>query len=377
MAATERSLLLRGGVSFRLGSLPVTMPWSGVLGVLLIAYLWSPTFAQRGEGRGAEVIVALVFAVLFYASVLGHELAHALAARACRYPVHGIVLWVLGGYTSYERPDDSSWREALIAAAGPAGSLLLGGLWAVLGGSGLLGDDPRLLAVLGALAWSNVLLGLYNALPGLPLDGGAVLKGIVWALTGSESRGTTVAGWTGRVVAVVAFVLPVLPYLLAGRQPPLLPVLLGLMIAGYLMVGANQALRRARVERRLPTLELDRLVRPVVPVARDLPLSEALRAVGDAHAGGFVIVDGAGVPTAVGHEEAVQAVPLQRRPWVPAASVARGLPPGSVLRSGLAGRALLSAMQAHPAAEYVVVDGAGRLSGVLVTADVERALTSG
>lgn len=366
----------RGGLSFRLGSVPVVMPWSGVLGVVLIAYLWTPSFALRGTTRGEEITIALVFAVLFYVSILLHEVGHAVVAGACGYPVHRIVLWVLGGYTSYERHDDSSWREGLIAAAGPASSLLLGGVFAVAGSSGLLGSDPRVLAVAAALAWSNTLLGVYNALPGLPLDGGAVLKSIVWAVTGSEHRATVVAGWTGRVVAVAVFVLPMLPYLLAGEQPPLMLVVFGALIGAYLFAGANDALKRSAVTARVPALSATALVRRTVAVGRDVPLAEVLRQVGQTGAGGFVVVDPSGTAVGVGHEDAVRAVPLERRPWVPAGSVSRAVDPGAFLDLSLVGRGLLAAMQAHPATEYLVVDDRRQVVGVLLTADVERALTT-
>lgn len=364
-----------GGLTFRLGPVPVSMPWSGVLGVLLIAYLWTPSFALPGAARGEQVVVALVFAVLFYVSILLHEVGHAVVASACGYPVHQIVLWVLGGYTSYERRTESSWREGLIAAAGPAASLLLGGAFALAGSSGVLGTDARVLAVAAALAWSNTLLGLYNALPGLPLDGGAVLKSIVWGVSGREHLGTVVAGWTGRVVAVAVFVLPMLPYLIARQQPPLTLVVFGLLIAGYLFAGANGALKQSALDERVPGLAVTTLIRPAVPVSRELPLSEALRQVAAAGAGGFVVVDPTGRPLGIEQEDAVRAVPEHRRPWVPAASVARAIDPAAVLSRTLVGRDLLLAMQAHPAAEYLVLDEGRRIVGVLLTADVEQALT--
>ena len=351
------------------------MPWSGVLGVLLIAYLWAPSFDLADAGGSRQVITSLVFALLFYASILLHELGHAAVAKACGYPVHQIVLWVLGGFTSYERRDDSSWREAVIAAAGPATSLLLGGACAVAASSGVLGTDDAVLAVAAALAWSNTFLGIYNALPGLPLDGGAVLKGIVWALTRSERRGTLVAGWAGRVVAVLVFVGPLLPDLLAGRQPSLTLVVFGAMIGAYLFAGATAALRSSAITARVPTLSVAQLARRAVPVVKDLPLAEALRQVAAASAGAFVVVGTDGGAVAVGHEEAVRAVPEQRRPWVPASSVAKALDPGAVLSSSLSGEPLLAAMRAHPATEYLVVDDQRRIFGVLSTADVEAALT--
>lgn len=365
----------RSGLSVRIAGIPVVMPWSGLLGVLLIAYLWTPSFAARGTARGQEIVVALVFAVLFYVSVLLHEAGHAAVARACGYPVQQIVLWVLGGYTSYHRHDDSSWREGLIAAAGPATSLLLGvACWAA-GTAGLAGDGTAA-AVLAALAWSNTLLGVYNALPGLPLDGGAVLKSLVWGISGSEHRGTVVAGWAGRVVAVAVFVVPMLPFLLRGQQPPLTLVVFGGLIAAYLFAGANDALRRSTIGARVPALSVAALARPAVAVGQDVPLAEALRQVEAAQAGGFVVVDAQGRPVGIGHEDAVRAVPPERRPWVPTGSVARTADPAAWLPVELTGHALVAALQAHPASEYLVVDAERRIVGVLATADVERALTT-
>lgn len=364
-----------GGLSLRLGSIPVLMPWSGVLGVLLIAYLWAPTFDLSDGGASPQLVTSLIFAVLFYVSILLHELGHAALAKACGYPVHQIVLWVLGGFTTYERRDDSSWREGLIAAAGPATSLLLGGACWFVASTGALGTDGAVLAVAAALAWSNTFLGIYNALPGLPLDGGAVLKGIVWALTRSERRGTLVAGWAGRVVAVAVFVGPMLPDLLAGRQPSLTLVVFGALIGAYLFAGASAALRSAAITARVPNLSVAALTRPAVPVGRDVPLAETLRRVAEASAGAFVVVGTDGTPIAVGHEDAVRAVPEQRRPWVPSASVAKALDPAAVLSSSLSGEPLLAAMRAHPASEYLVVDDQHRIFGVLSTADVEAALT--
>ncbi|HET8970957.1 MAG TPA: M50 family metallopeptidase, partial [Candidatus Nanopelagicales bacterium] len=311
----------RGGLAFRLGPVPVIMPWSGVLGVLLIAYLWSGTFARATDQPGQEYVVALIFAVLFYVSILLHEVGHAAMARACGFPVHQIVLWVFGGFTSYERSRESAGREGLIAAAGPAASLLLGGVCWLLTSADLVGSDPSVLAVVAALAWSNIFLGVFNALPGLPLDGGAVLKSIVWAATSNQHRAAVIAAWSGRVVAVVVVVLVLLPSLLAGRRPELTPVVFALLIGGYLFVQANQALRTATMSARVPALSAADLARRVVAVAADQPLALTLRQQAAASAQAFVVVDAVGRPVALSHDEAVGAVPEQRRPWVPSGSV--------------------------------------------------------
>ncbi len=95
-----------------------------------------------------------------------------------------------------------------------------------------------------------MLLGVYNALPGLPLDGGAVLKSIVWGITRDENRGTVVAAWGGRVVAVVVLLSLVAPALLAGRAPDLLSVAIAAVISAFLWSGASQALHAGQGVRR-------------------------------------------------------------------------------------------------------------------------------
>ncbi|MEZ5116693.1 MAG: site-2 protease family protein [Candidatus Nanopelagicales bacterium] len=362
---------------FRLGGIPVSVPWSGVIGVLLIAWLWSPQFALAGGSTTEQVVLSGAFAVLLYLSILVHELAHAWSARAFGFQVTGIVLWVLGGFTLYERQrQPSPGREAAVAASGPIATALIAVVTGVVAATVAGGWDPRVVVLLEALAWGNAVMAVYNALPGLPLDGGAVLKAVVWGATRSEYRGTVVAAWSGRVLAVVLVAAPLALFWGSGASAGIGLLLAGAIFAAILWTGATQALRRARVEELLPSLTAQALARRAVPVDKDLPLSEALRRLGGAGAGGLVVVDHDGQPLGIAHEAAVSATPLQRRPWVPVGSVSRRIDPRAVLAQDLVGDALLRAMQDHPAPEYLVVDGDGRVVGVLAAQDVEAALSA-
>ncbi len=351
------------------------LPWSGLAGVALIAFLWSDRFALDPADPTQTAVLAVTFALLFYVSILGHELAHAWVAGAVGYPVHSITLWVLGGFTSYERRTESALREGLIAASGPVSSVLIG-LGAAAVSRSALSSDLRVYVLAEALAVSNILLGVYNALPGLPLDGGAVLKSVVWGITRDERRGTIVAAWSGRVVAVVIFAAPLLLAWRTGRDPDISTVVVGGLIAAYLYAGASDALKRAVVGARVPGLTARGLARRAVVVAHDLPLSEALRQLEVAGAGAIVVVDSDGRPIALSHEPSVSAVPVQRRPWVPVSSVSATYDQRAVLTADLSGEELLRALTAFPATEYLVVDPAGGpLVGVLTASDVERALS--
>ncbi|CAB4851727.1 unannotated protein [freshwater metagenome] len=364
----------QGGLAFTLGRIPVSMPWSGLLGIGLIAYLWSDRFEIDPAQPTQTAVLALVFAVLFYLSILGHELAHAWVAGAAGFPVHGITLWVLGGFTSYERRTASPLREGLIAVSGPLSSVAIG-FAAAIAASAAYSGDPRVYVIAYALAVSNIVLGIYNALPGLPLDGGAVLKCVVWAISGNEHRGTIIAAWAGRLMAVLVFVAPFYLALRSGYQPDVSNIVISGLVAAYLYAGASDALRRARQGERIPQLSARALSRPAVLVAHDTPLAEAIRQRDLHSATGMVIVDPDGRPTALAQDDAVTAVPLQRRPWVPVSSVSGLLDPRAVVSAELVGESLLDAMGAFPADGYLVRDAAGDLVGILHTKDVERALS--
>ena len=362
------------GLRFRLGRIPVSMPWSAWVGILLIAYLWFASFERVTETSTEALVMAVVFALLFYASILGHELAHAWVARLSGNPVEGITLWGFGGYTSYERRRVTPLREGLIAASGPAITLVIGlVLRSVAESTATI--DLRVGVLVYALGISNIYLGIFNALPGLPLDGGAVLRSVVWAITGDQHRATIVAAWCGRVVAVGAFLWFVVPALTNGGTPDLAAVIFGAVISAWLFAGASQSLKSAQVQRRIPTISAESLARRAVLVSPDTPLSEALRRAQDAGVTGLVVVDAEGRPTGVARPEAVAAVPVERRPWVPVSSVSAAIAPGTVLSGGLVGGDLLAALQAAPASQYLVVATDSSWVGVLATSDVEAALT--
>jgi Zn-dependent protease/CBS domain-containing protein len=301
-----------------------------------------------------------------------HELAHAAVGKMFGLPVRSVALSMLGGVTDLGRSPQSAWRSFAISAAGPAATLAI-----AAAGYGLLQvapDGGLAHLVLAQLTVSNVIVGIYNLLPGLPLDGGSMLSAIVWRITGNELRGTLFAAWAGRGVAVLTAALPFILAGVRGQSADLVLVVWAAILAVVLWTGSAQALRSARVRSRLPLLALRHLVRPSIAVAPGTPLAEALRQLGEAGAGALVVVDGDGRATGIVSEAAVSATPVERRPWVAVGDVARALVPGMVLEADLTGPKLIDALRAQPATEYLVVDRSGGVSGVLATADVERVL---
>jgi Zn-dependent protease/CBS domain-containing protein len=350
---------------------PVYVARSWFVVAAVITYAYAPTVSNRVEGIGSfAYVVAFAFAVLLYLSVLVHELSHSLVALRLGLPVRRITLHLLGGVSEIERESPTPGREFLIAFAGPAVSLVLGGLGAAL--TAVLTPGTVLETLAMQLTIANLLVGVFNLLPGIPLDGGRVLAAVVWKVRGRRNDGLVVAAWAGRVLAVLVVVFSLAVG--AGQDSSAISLIGGLLVGFFIWSGASQTLQSAQIRQRLPALSARALTRRAVPVPADVPLAEALRRLSGVGASALVVVDGNGVPTGIVSEAAVEATPDKRRPWVMVGELARRLEHGMRLSADLSGEELVSAIQRAPATEYLVEERDGLVYGVLATADVERAV---
>ncbi|WP_206311001.1 site-2 protease family protein [Streptomyces sp. A1499] len=332
------------------------------------------------ELGGARYLVSLFFAVAFYASVLVHELAHTVAALRFKLPVRRIQLQFFGGVSEIEKESETPGREFVLAFVGPLLSLVLAGVFY----AGMRAVEPGTVpgVLLAGLMISNLIVAVFNLLPGLPLDGGRMLRAVVWKITGKPMSGTIAAAWVGRALAVSVLIgLPLLnqsgalggdPQEIGGMNT-VTDALLAAILAAIIWTGAGNSLRMARLREHLPELRARTLTRRAVPVESGTPLSEALRRANDAGARALVVVDPDGDPTAVVREAAIVSVPQHRRPWVTVSGLAQDLTEGMRVSAELAGEELLDTLRATPATEYLVVEDSGEIYGVLSAADVERA----
>jgi CBS-domain-containing membrane protein len=280
---------------------------------------------------------------------------------------------MLGGVSEIEKPAPTPAKEASIAVAGPLVSLLLGAIAFVATRSLDRHTVAGLLAY--ALMLSNFGVGIFNLLPGLPLDGGRVLSAAVWKVTSHRETGTVVAAWCGRVVAVVVLVAPLLLSLGPNSEPNLNGLIWGALLASFIWLGASQSLQAAQVQRKIPGLSARALTRRAIPVPFDTPLAEAMRRLAESGARGLVVVSADGTPVGIVNEAAVRATPKDRRPWVPVGDLSRRIHPDHVVAASLAGEDLVRALTRLPASEYLVVEDNGDIFGVLASSDVERAVS--
>jgi Zn-dependent protease len=346
--------------------------WFVIAGIFILVYANDLASSLRGSTR---FIVAAAFVVLLYLSVLVHELSHSVVARSYGLSVRRILLYPLGGFSEIEREPQTPGREFLVSAAGPALSLVLAagayGLVHVVRAGTIVG------VLVAQLMWANLVIGIFNLLPGLPLDGGRMLRAAIWKVTGRPATSTIVAAWAGRVLALglIAFglFLPVSHPGLFGGSGQMINVLWVAAIAAFMWAGAGQAIKATRFRERLPALQARRLARKAVSVAADTPLAEAIRRADASQARAVVVVDHDDKPIAILNETAVMATPPQRRPWIEAGSLARTLEPNLVLPADLSGMALLEAIRRAPATEYLLVEPSGQVYGVLAARDVDHA----
>ncbi|MER6218427.1 site-2 protease family protein [Streptomyces sp. NPDC001674] len=360
---------------------PVYVSPSWFLVAALITWVFGDQLDRILPGLGpVRYLVSLFFAVAFYASVLVHELAHTIAALRFRLPVRRIQLQFFGGVSEIEKESETPGREFVLAFVGPLLSLALAGIFYL----GTDAVDPASVpgVLLAGLMVSNLLVAAFNLLPGLPLDGGRMLRALVWGITGRPMAGTVAAAWVGRALAVTVLIgLPLITRTGVLGNPPrdiggmdtVMDALLAAILAAIIWTGAGNSLRMARLREHLPELRARTLTRRAIPVQSTTPLSEALRRADEAGARALVVVDGLGDPTAIVRETAIASVPAHRRPWVAVSTLAQDLTDGMKVSAELTGEALLDRLRTTPASEYLVIEDTGAIYGVLSALDVEKA----
>lgn len=227
----------------------VLLTWSLATGWFAALYPGWSTFTYW--------IVSVLAALLLFVSVLLHELAHSLVARARGLPVKNITLFIFGGVSNIEQEPKSPGVEFQMALVGPLTSLLIGGLAYLLLVVTRGGTSPAA-AILEYLMVSNLLLGVFNLVPGFPLDGGRVLRSIIWKISGSVRTATRVATVTGQVIAYL-FIMAGIWLIFGGA------LLNGLwigFIGWFLLNGAQSASSQAMLETMFKGITVNEVMNP-------------------------------------------------------------------------------------------------------------------
>jgi len=323
--------------------------------------------------------VAAAYALLLLVSVLTHEAAHAVVARRFRYRVDRVVADLWGGHTVYDSSTSRPGASAAIAVAGPLANLALAALGHVLQG---LVEDPVAGLLVGALTLTNFFVGVFNLLPGLPLDGGFIVDALVWRVTGDRGRGLLVAGWLGRgLTAVVLFWVLARP-LLAGQTPSLFTIVWGGLIGAFLWSGATNAIKSGTARRIISSVTVGQVMRPVLTVSAAVSAQGVLDRLGRNPQVGFVVaLDASGTPIGLVDVPAIATIDEARRSQVATASLVVRQPDGWLVAGGPGDDVgnVINAIATHPQPDgsqlqvVLVTDPAGRILGTVAVEDLNRA----
>jgi Zn-dependent protease len=236
----------------RFAGIPVGVHWSVLVIMLLLVQGLATSVlpdSTAGHGTAAYWGTAVIVAGLFMAGLLAHELAHALVARHYGVRVKAITLWLLGGVSELDGEPPHARGDLLIALAGPLVSLAVAGLFAAAAVLASAWDAGSLgVAALAWLAVVNAVLGLFNLLPGAPLDGGRVLAAILWWARGDRATARRAAGRAGIVLGWLLAVTGLAELLLAGNLGGLWLVLLGWFLGSAARLESTDIVLRRTLE---------------------------------------------------------------------------------------------------------------------------------
>jgi len=261
------------GDSFELGRISgirIGVNWSWLVVFALIVWTLAATIfpdSNPGLSDGTYLAMAIVAAVLFFVSLLLHELGHALVARREGVEIEGITLWLFGGVAKFKGMFPSARAEFRIAVAGPLVSLGIGVFFVLIA---VVGDLPEAVdGVVGYLGYINLVLLVFNLIPALPLDGGRVLRSILWQTKGDFRRATNVAAEVARVFAYLFIGLGLAEVFFLNSFAGVWLAFLG----WFLLQAAGAEARYLATRQALGGLRVrDLMVRDPITVAPDLSL---------------------------------------------------------------------------------------------------------
>ena len=360
---------------FRVFGFAVRIDWSWIIIVALVVWsLAGGVFPRLYEGLywGSYLVMGLAAALGLFASIVVHELCHSLVARRYGLPMKGITLFLFGGIAEMGDEPPSPKAELLMAAAGPAASVVLCGVF--LGASLISGAAGGPMAVTGVLRWIgyiNGVLVVFNLIPGFPLDGGRVLRAILWRWKGDLRGATRTASRVGAVFGAVLIGLGIVNLLLLNPIGGLWWILIGMFIRGAAKMGYQQVL----VRQALQGEPVRRFMNPQpVTVPPSISVDELVsNFVYHYHYKMFPVVEDGRLAGCVTTRQIKQ---VPRAQWTRRAvgELAVGCSPENTIAPDADAVAALSQMNQHHVSRLMVVSD-GRLEGVLSLKDLLRFLS--
>ncbi|MEU6641838.1 site-2 protease family protein [Saccharomonospora sp. NPDC046836] len=359
----------------RIAGIAVAVHWSVLIAVFLFTQILAVQVLPATVPRlapGWYWVAATVTSLCLLASLLAHELAHALLARHYGVRVGRVTLWLLGGVAELESEPPTARADLVIAAGGPAASLGIGGVcWGIVALTQHWLPE-LLLAGLLWLALTNIVLGVFNLLPGAPLDGGRVVRALVWKRGGDRVRANAVAARCGQVLGVALAVLGLAEALLAGRLSGLWLSLIG----WFLIVAAQAELSGGRLHQLLDGVPV-RAVMTTEPVTApgwwtvDAFLDHVAAS---ARHRAFPVLSFEGRPLGVVSLADVAKLPADRRLATRVCDISRTPPAVTMAAPDDPLTDVVSKIVLRPGRDLLLVCEQGTLVGIVSAGDLSRAL---
>ncbi|MBE9263667.1 site-2 protease family protein [Microcystis sp. LEGE 00066] len=282
--------------------------WFFVLGLITLTY--GGELSQFPQLTGIMPwLLGFLAAILLFASVVAHELGHSFVAIAQGIEVKSITLFLFGGLATLGRESKTPLEAFLVAIAGPLVSLLLFGIFLIIGLN--ISLNAPLAAILSLLAYINLALGLFNLIPGLPLDGGNILKAIVWQVTGNPNKGVLFASRFGQFFGWLAIVIGALSILGISQLGSFWTLLIGI----FLLQNAGFSAQSAKVQDFLSRYSAKDVISPNSPV---VPINLTLRefannyVIGKQQWSKFLVTDSEGKLLGVINVEDLKTIPTSQ-----------------------------------------------------------------
>jgi Zn-dependent protease/CBS domain-containing protein len=362
--------------SIRVGSLfgipfYVHPSWFLVLGLVTFTYGGELAAIFPGLGAGLPWLLGFVAALLLFASVLAHELGHSFVAIQQGIEVKSITLFLFGGLASLERESKTPGEAFWVAIAGPAVSLILFALFTAIGvGTSISGP---LAAMVSLVAYINLILALFNLIPGLPLDGGNILKSLVWKITGNRYKGVVYASRVGQFLGWIGIALGLLSVLGISTIGSFWTLLIG----WFLLQNAGMSAQSASLQDKLTALKAEDAVTPNSPIVlADLSLREFANdyIIGKAQWSKFLVTDEEGQLLGAIAIDDMRNVPTSNWPNIKVREV---MQPVELSTTVEADQSLLEAvmlLEKEKLTQLPVVRKNGVLVGILEKASIMRLL---
>jgi Zn-dependent protease len=376
----------------RLFGIPIGVNASWFIVLFLVIYFLTGYYqdVMPGDNDSGAFALATVSALLFFLSILLHELGHAVVAIRNRIGIAGINLWLFGGVARMTRDTDSPGVEFRVAAAGPLVTLLIAGLCTAIGIAVAGADDfwaairfdpealsDGLLAMLAYLASINLTVLLFNLIPAFPLDGGRIARAIAWRLTGDRTRATNFAAGLGQIFSYVLIGAGIFMLVRPGGD-----VVLGIWLA-FLGLILGQAARGAAYQTAMfSKIEGVRVADVMddepVAIPGDLPISRALEEYFLRYRWPwFPVIDDHGYFIGLVERERAERIPEDRQPVFTVREIMLPDEQGWRVRLDEPLEALLGSEPLRRIGALMAVDADGRLRGVVTIDQVRRALQQG